>query len=62
MKKKIEYESKYIMPEEIMDIIDIMEKRIIDDKYEPDKILCNTGNLRGALIGWFAKNYEDVEG
>lgn len=52
--KTLKYESELVLPDEIDLQLKSMERRILDDLYEPDKVLCNIGNFRGYLIRWFA--------
>jgi hypothetical protein len=56
MKIKLEYESDTLLPAEIMNDFNEMQRRILDNKYEPDKIICNVGWLRGKIIRWIDHN------
>jgi len=54
MKRKLEYESEKVLPEELSEIIKKLELNILRDRNESDKILCHIGHLRYDLVVWFS--------
>lgn len=53
MKKiKIEYYSDTLIPKEIEDLIELTHKRIMDNRYEPDKINIDISNLKSGILKW----------
>ena len=55
MKRKLEYESEKVLPEEIDGFIKRLEQRICEHPYETDKIRCDFGDLKYNLVRWFAE-------
>jgi len=55
MKIKLEYESDTLLPEEMMNKFNEMQRRILECRYENDKIICHIGWLRSELIHWIAR-------
>jgi hypothetical protein len=53
--RTVRYESALVLPDEIDVRVDLMKKRILENPYEPDKIIGDIENFRGFLIRWFAE-------
>jgi hypothetical protein len=54
MKRRIDYESKIVLPDEIVKFFREVEKNISDNKYEPDKIILHLGQLKYKCTVWFS--------
>jgi hypoxanthine phosphoribosyltransferase len=42
--------SKQVMSEELQDCFQDAQERILDNRYEPDKIICIMGMLKGCVL------------
>ena len=62
MKITIQYESETLLPKELVDEFDLMRKRIMENKYEPDKIFLNISTMKSKIIKWIADNRTEVVG
>lgn len=55
MKIILEYESDTLLVKKLEESIRTMEKNIIEDKYERDKIVLHISRMKGELIRWLAE-------
>jgi hypothetical protein len=61
MKRRIDYESKIVLPDEIVKFFREAEKNILDSKHEPDKIILHLGQLRYKCGVWFSDHETIME-
>jgi hypothetical protein len=59
MKRRIEYESKMVLPDEILKAFREAEKRICEHEYERDKLIIDLSQLRFDCMKWFS-NHETI--
>ena len=53
-KRILEYESEKVLPDSLVEIIEKCERRIMGDKYEPDKQFLHLSNMRHEIVLYFA--------
>jgi hypothetical protein len=54
MKRRIDYESKTVLPDEIAGMFRKAEKNIMENKNEVDKIILHLSRLRFECTVWFS--------
>jgi hypothetical protein len=56
MKRRLDYESKMVLPDEIAMMFCKAEKNIMENKNEIDKIILHLSRLRYECTNWFSKH------
>jgi hypothetical protein len=59
MIQRIKYESDTLLPKEIAKLFAKTIDRIIDVRYEEDKINCTISQLKGDIIRWLSNNKQE---
>jgi hypothetical protein len=54
MKRRIDYESKMVLPQELLSYFRKAEEAIREDKYERDKIFLHLSTLKYDCMKWFS--------
>jgi hypothetical protein len=50
------YNSDTFLPKELSDKFKETERKVIENRSEPDKINCHIMNLRGEVLKWLSSN------
>jgi hypothetical protein len=61
MKRRLDYESKMVLPDEIARMFRKAEKNITDNKNEIDKIILRLSQLRYECTNWFSSHETLIE-
>ena len=59
-KRILEYESEKVLPDSLLEMIEKCERRIMMDKYEPDKQFLHLSNLQYEIVCYFANNSREA--
>lgn len=54
----IKYESDTLIPKEWEVVFKEFQKRVLDDRYEPDKIICDLSYFRSSILKWIVNHSE----